>query len=92
MALYLRAPGYATTLTAAGLGDLVEAASSDRPVSDLAGLVTPDHLEAITAIGSRGEVTEKLARYREAGAEVMVVPVTAGDPAGQKTLTALRDL
>lgn len=91
MALYLRAPGYSSALTEAGLGDLVAAASSDRSVADLAGLVTPDHLEMIAAIGSTDHVTEKLARYGEAGAEVMVVPVTAGDDAGQKTLTALSD-
>jgi alkanesulfonate monooxygenase SsuD/methylene tetrahydromethanopterin reductase-like flavin-dependent oxidoreductase (luciferase family) len=89
IALYLGAPGYAPALAGAGLADLVKAARAGLPVSDLARLVTPRHLESVTALGTRKEVIERLVRYEEAGAEVMVVPITAGDPGGLKTLTAL---
>jgi probable F420-dependent oxidoreductase len=89
IALYLGAPGYAPALAEAGLADLVKAARAGLPVSDLARLVTPRHLESVTALGTRKEVIERLVRYEEAGAEVMVVPITAGDPGGLKTLTAL---
>ena len=92
IALYLDAPGYATALAAAGLGELVEAARRGTRVSDLASLITPFHLESVVAIGSKQEVIERLGRYQEAGAEVMVVPVTAGDPGGMRTLTALADV
>jgi probable F420-dependent oxidoreductase len=89
IALYLGAPGYASALADAGLDDLVEAARAGLPASDLARLVTPRHLESVAAIGSKQEVIDRLARYEEAGAEVMVVPITAGDPGGLRTLTAL---
>jgi alkanesulfonate monooxygenase SsuD/methylene tetrahydromethanopterin reductase-like flavin-dependent oxidoreductase (luciferase family) len=89
IALYLGAPGYARALAEAGLADLVKAARAGLPVSDLARLVTPNHLESVTALGTRKEVIERLARYEKAGAEVMVVPITAGDPGGLQTLTAL---
>jgi alkanesulfonate monooxygenase SsuD/methylene tetrahydromethanopterin reductase-like flavin-dependent oxidoreductase (luciferase family) len=89
VALYLAAPGYSDALAAAGLADLVEAARAGTPVHDLARLVTPHHLESVAAIGSKQDVLEKLARYREAGAAVMVVPLTGGDNGGLRTLTAL---
>ena len=89
IALYLGAPGYASALADAGLDDLVEAARAGLPASDLARLVTPRHLESVAAIGGKQEVIDRLARYEEAGAEVMVVPITAGDPGGLRTLTAL---
>ncbi len=89
IALYLGAPGYAAALAAAGLGDLVEAARAGTAVSDLARLVTPRHLESVAALGTKQEVIERLARYEVAGAEVMVVPITAGDNGGLRTLTAL---
>jgi probable F420-dependent oxidoreductase len=89
IALYLGAPGYASALAAAGLEDLVAAARSGTRVSDLARLVRPRHLESVAALGNKAEVVARLARYEEAGAEVMVVPITAGDPGGLRTLTAL---
>jgi probable F420-dependent oxidoreductase len=89
VALYLGAPGYSSALASAGLADLVEAARAATPFSDLASLITPDHLKAVAAIGSKDEVIGQVARYEEAGAEVMVVPMTAGDNGGLRTLAAL---
>ena len=89
IALYLGAPGYASALADAGLADLVEAARGGVALSDLARLVTPGHLESVAALGTEQEVIARLARYEEAGAEVMVVPITAGDPGGLRTLSAL---
>ena len=54
IALYLGAPGYSSALAEAGLADLVETARAGAPVSDLARLVTPDHLQSVAAIGSTG--------------------------------------
>ena len=89
IALYLGAPGYSASLADAGLTDLVEAARAGLPASDLARLVTPGHLESVAALGTRQDVIARLARYQEAGAEAMVVPITAGDPGGLRTLSAL---
>ncbi|HKY47223.1 MAG TPA: LLM class F420-dependent oxidoreductase [Acidimicrobiia bacterium] len=89
IALYLGAPGYASVLADAGLADLVEAARAGLGVSDLARRVKPRHLESVAALGTGPDVIAQLARYEEAGAEVMVVPVTAGDPGGLRTLSAL---
>ena len=92
VALYLAAPGYAAALAAVGLADLVELARKGTPIRDLARMVTPRHLELVTAIGSKREVTERIALYREAGGEVMVVPITAGDEGGLRTLGALAEV
>jgi probable F420-dependent oxidoreductase len=89
IALYLGAPGYASALTNAGMPDLVEAARTGLPTSDLARLITGRHLESVAALGTSEEVIARLARYQEAGAEVMVVPLTAGDPGGLRTLSAV---
>jgi hypothetical protein len=44
-------------------------------------------------VGSRAAILERLAAYREAGAdEVCLVPATAGDPAGQRTLEVMSGL
>jgi probable F420-dependent oxidoreductase len=89
IALYLAAPGYSEALAGAGLAEVVEAARSGTPVQDLFRQVTSRHLESVAALGNKEEVLERLAGYRKAGAEVMVVPVTAGDSGGMRTLAAL---
>jgi probable F420-dependent oxidoreductase len=91
VAIYIRSPAYRTALRASGLGDLIESVERhpDMPSSALAEAVTPDHLARVAAFGSRAEVEETLACYERAGAEVMAVPVTGGDPGGRRTLTAL---
>ena len=91
VALYLVAPGYSASLAAAGFADLVKTARDGAPAHDLARLVRPHHLESVAAIGSKDEVIERLSRFEEAGAEVMVVPITAGDDGGLRTLTTLSE-
>jgi probable F420-dependent oxidoreductase len=92
LALYLAAPGYAHTLTEAGLGDLVAAAQAGAKTADLVEMFTREHLNAVTALGGIDQVVDRIDSYREAGAEVMLVPVTAGDPGGKRTLRALTPL
>lgn len=89
IALYLGAPGYASALTNAGMPDLVEAARAGVPTSGLTDMVTSRHLESVAALGTSEVVIARLARYQKAGAEVMVVPITAGDPGGLRTMSAL---
>ncbi|MTE15754.1 LLM class flavin-dependent oxidoreductase [Nocardia aurantiaca] len=88
---YLRAPGYDAMFTEAGFGDVVELARTGaHPRQVLAAI--PNELPAAVGIfGDAETVAARLGRYRDAGAdEVVIVPVTADDdPAGQRTLEAL---
>jgi len=48
---------------------------------------------AVGLVGSEAEVRERMALYRDAGVdEVALVPATAGDPGGRRTLEALKGL
>ncbi len=89
LALYLAAPGYSQALTAAGLNEAVTAARQGVRPSELAAMLSDDQVGQVAALGDQGEVARRVDSYREAGVEVMVVPVTAGDPAGLRTLSAL---
>jgi probable F420-dependent oxidoreductase len=87
---YLAAPGYAEMFTAAGFGELVERARGGTPARELLGHVPPELSRAIGLVGSEAETRERIAAYREAGVdEVAIVPATAGDPGGRRTLEAL---
>lgn len=89
LAMYLAVPGYSQVLAEAGMDEAVRAATRGVRARELVELLGDDQLERITALGSIGEVRHRIAAYRAAGAAVMVVPVTASDPAGERTLSAL---
>lgn len=88
---YLTVPGYREVFADAGFGEAVElaAAGADRAV-----LVRALPLAAAATVGLVGGLDAVRARidaYAEAGLdEIALVPATAGDPAGERTLTALR--
>jgi probable F420-dependent oxidoreductase len=87
---YLAAPGYAEMFTAAGFGELVERARRGTSPRELLEHVPPELSRAIGLVGSETEVRERVAVYRAAGVdEVAIVPATAGDPGGRRTLEAL---
>lgn len=88
-ALYMGAPGYRDVLRGAGLTELVDAAALGTPVTQLADRITPANLETVMAVGDVNRVRTAIAAYERSGAEVMVVPVTAGDAGGVRTLEAL---
>jgi probable F420-dependent oxidoreductase len=88
--VYLAPPGYGEMFRAAGFGALVERARAGEPQAQLAREVPRALLEAIALLGDDRELRERAAAYAAAGAdEIAVVPVTAGDEAGQRTLAAL---
>jgi alkanesulfonate monooxygenase SsuD/methylene tetrahydromethanopterin reductase-like flavin-dependent oxidoreductase (luciferase family) len=89
LALYLSAPGYSQVLAAAGMNEEVTAARQGVRPSELAAMLSDDQIGHVVALGDPKEVVRRVDSYREAGAEVMVVPVTAGDPAGKRTLSVL---
>ncbi|HJU51766.1 MAG TPA: LLM class F420-dependent oxidoreductase [Acidimicrobiia bacterium] len=89
LSLYLSAPGYRESLGEAGFGGLVDKVRDGARPKDVAGLITTEMMAAIAAIGSAAEVSATVDLFEEAGAEVMLVPVTAGDEGATRTLRAL---
>jgi probable F420-dependent oxidoreductase len=89
---YLPAPGYGEMFTAAGFGAIVVQARSGMARRAVADLVGAELLGAVAALGSPAEVIERLAAYRDAGADtVAMVPATAGDAGAARGLAALAD-
>jgi alkanesulfonate monooxygenase SsuD/methylene tetrahydromethanopterin reductase-like flavin-dependent oxidoreductase (luciferase family) len=75
---------------ALGFGSLVERARAGTPRSELAAAIPPELVAQVSAIGSPSEITDRIAAYRDAGADhVAVVPSTAEDAAGAAVLAAL---
>jgi probable F420-dependent oxidoreductase len=93
LAVYLRAPGYRELFAGLGFGDLVDGARSGGARLKLADAVPYGLLEQIGALGSAGQIAERVAAYRDAGADhVAIVPSTAEDPAGVRLLDAVTQL
>jgi probable F420-dependent oxidoreductase len=87
---YLAAPGYGEMFAAAGFGELVERARAGTAPAELLKGVPPALPRAIGMVGSEAEVRARAQEYRAAGVdEIAIVPVTAGDPGGRRTLEAL---
>jgi len=87
---YLAAPGYGEMFAAAGFGELVERARAGAAARELLQDVPPELPRAIGMVGSEAEVRARAREFRDAGvAELALVPATAGDPGGRRTLEAL---
>jgi alkanesulfonate monooxygenase SsuD/methylene tetrahydromethanopterin reductase-like flavin-dependent oxidoreductase (luciferase family) len=57
---------------------------------ELLAAVPPAAADRIGLVGDIGSVRERLAAYADAGLdEVALVPATAGDPGGERTLSTL---
>ncbi len=88
---YLAAPGYSEMISAAGFGELVDFARTRPHPRKLLAAMPDELVSAIGLVGSETEIAHRLNQYREAGAdEVCLVPATAGDPGGLRTLEAMR--
>ncbi len=91
IAVYLGPPGYGEMFTQLGCGSLVDRARAGAKRSELAREITIELLSKVCAIGSQRQIEARLDRYRVAGATRLgIVPATAEDPAGRRTLAALR--
>jgi probable F420-dependent oxidoreductase len=89
--IYLAPPGYGEMFRAAGFGALVDRARKGEPQQQLARELPRALLEAVAMLGDERALRSRLGVYLAAGAdEVAVVPVTAGDAAGKRVLSALR--
>jgi probable F420-dependent oxidoreductase len=90
LAVYLAPPGYGEMFIELGFGELVRKARAGARRAELVAAIPVELLAAVCAIGSAEQITARVARYHDAGAEhVGIVPATAEDPAGRAVLTAL---
>ena len=87
---YLAAPGYAQMISEAGFAELVDYARSRPHPKELLARMPAELMSAIGLVGSESAIAERLEHYRAAGAdEICLVPATAGDPAGSRTLALM---
>jgi probable F420-dependent oxidoreductase len=88
---YLTVPGYSDMFVAAGLGEAVELAAAGADRDTLLRALPPEAAGTVGLVGDLDAVRARIDDYAEAGLdEVALVPATAGDPAGERTLKALR--
>ncbi len=88
---YLAAPGYAEMISEAGFAELVAFARTRPHPRELLAAMPPELVGAIGLVGEEAAIAERLEEYRAAGAdEICLVPATAGDPGGARTLGAMR--
>lgn len=87
---YVAAPGYGEMFAAAGFEDVVALARSGAHPGAVLDAIPAALVAAIGAVGDERTCRTRLAAYADAGADdVVLVPATAGDPSGRRTLTAL---
>lgn len=90
---YLAAPGYAEMMIEAGFADLVEYARSRPHPRELLAAMPDELIAAIGLIGDKAAIDARVEEYRAAGAdEICLVPATAGDEYGERTLRAMKNL
>jgi alkanesulfonate monooxygenase SsuD/methylene tetrahydromethanopterin reductase-like flavin-dependent oxidoreductase (luciferase family) len=90
---YLSAPGYADNLAEAGFSDAVRLARGGTPARELLTALPLELAGTIGLAGDAAAVRSRLAAYADAGVdEIAVVPVTGGDPGGERTLSALQKI
>jgi probable F420-dependent oxidoreductase len=89
---YLAVAGYDAMLTAAGFGEAVELARAGADREQLLRALPTDAATTIGLVGDVATVAARMEAYAAALDQLVVVPATAGDPAGERTLTALAAL
>lgn len=87
---YLTVRGYREMFIDAGFGEAVQRAAAGAARDDVVAALPPDAAGTVGLVGEPAAVRARLAVYADAGLdEVAIVPATAGDPGGERTLTAL---
>lgn len=88
---YLTVPGYSDMFEAAGFGEAVELARTGADPGTLVRALPAAAARMVGLVGDLDAVRARVAEYAEAGLdEIALVPATAGDPGGERTLTALK--
>ena len=90
---YLGAEGYGEMFTATGFGELVDAARRGARPAQLLEQVPAGLAAAVGLVGTEDEARKRAAEYFDAGLdELVLVPATAADDAGERSLRTLRDI
>ena len=88
---YLTVPGYSEVFAEAGFGEAVELAASGADRETLVRALPATAAGTVGLVGDLDAVRARIDAYAEAGLdEIALVPATAGDPGGERTLRALR--
>jgi hypothetical protein len=78
---------------AAGFGEVVEAARGGVHPRELLESLPPDIAASVGLVGAEEDARRRAGEYFDAGLdELVLVPATAGDDAGRRSLETLRDL
>jgi len=89
---YLGAEGYSDMFSAAGFGEIVGAAQAGTRPAQLLETLPPELTASVGLVGSEDEARRRADEYYDAGVDDLVlVPATAGDEAGARSLRTLRD-
>ena len=86
---YLAVAGYDEMFTAAGFGKAVQMAHAGAGRDELLGALPAEAAATVGLVGEADAIGARLEAYAAALDELVLVPATAGDPAGERTLTAL---
>src|SRR5215211_927881 len=89
---YLEVAGYDEMFTAAGFGEAVEMAHAGADREELLDALPPEGAATVGLVGDSDAMGARLEDYSVGLDEVVLVPATAGDPAGERTLTALAEI
>ena len=89
---YLAVAGYDEMFTAAGFGEAVEMANAGAGREHLLRALPGEAAATVGLVGNADEINRRLEAYAPALDELVLVPATAGDPGGERTLTALAEL
>ena len=90
---YLTVGGYREMFIEAGFGKAVARAEAGAELDELIEALPDSAPETVGLVGEASDVRDRLDAYAAAGLdEVAIVPVTVGDPNGERTLRAVRAL
>src|SRR5918992_432444 len=86
---YLAVAGYDEMFTAAGFAKAGEMAHAGAGRDELLSALPPEAAATVGLVGDADLIRARLDAYTVALDELVLVPATAGDPAGERTLAAL---
>src|SRR5919197_174550 len=86
---YLEVAGYDEMFAAAGFGKAVGMARAGADHDELLSALPPEAAAIVGLIGDTDANGARLDAYADGLDEVVLVPATAGDPGGERTLSAL---
>ncbi|WP_460402649.1 LLM class F420-dependent oxidoreductase [Actinophytocola sediminis] len=87
---YFPVRGYREVFLRAGFGAAIGLAESGAEPADVLAALPADAARTVGLVGDVDAIRARMADYAAAGLdEIALLPATAGDPAGERTLTAL---